>query len=101
MDGSVARRPLTVPSPRQSHMGAGRCGLYLLPSGRRWPEGSDEGVNRFKVIGFRFLGKPPHPPGGTFSPKGEGGALQQPPSHAIAVLSEPGKQRRSAIGGIS
>nr|CAI0336753.1 hypothetical protein SHINE37_40607 [Rhizobiaceae bacterium] len=44
--------------------------LPFSPAGIRWPEGPDEGVARTNPLRLR---PPPHPPAGTFSPRGRRG----------------------------
>ncbi len=57
--------------------------LPFSPAGRRWPEGSDEGV---ALTGRLRLRHPPHPPAGTFSPRGRRGWGNGFPPYAITVL---------------
>nr|CAI0336763.1 hypothetical protein SHINE37_40617 [Rhizobiaceae bacterium] len=64
---------LSIQSPPlrgRSHMAFDGAALPFSPVGRRWPEGSDEGVARIEPLRLRH---PPHPPAGTFSPRGRRG----------------------------
>lgn len=69
-------------------MGQNDAAFPFSPAGRRWPEGSDEGVAQRDQYNFFRLRPPPHPPAGTFSPKGRRGSRYRPPApYSIALLT--------------
>ncbi|KAI1691996.1 hypothetical protein DdX_21510 [Ditylenchus destructor] len=70
----------------------------LLPSGRRWPEGSDEGARLDGTSSFSRLRRPPHPPAGTFSPPGRREQAATGSLHRLPLAS--GRRRLACRRGV-